>query len=75
MEMRLNYGSYYRSRNTITSQFDICKMGRISLVLVKLTQRFCRIESRDGSDWKELLKLPYANANGCKVGLIPVDRV
>jgi len=23
MEMRLKYGSYYRSRNTITSQFDI----------------------------------------------------
>lgn len=47
-------------------------LAEASLVLVKMAQRFSRIESRDDREWEELLKLTLANANGCKVGLIPV---
>jgi cytochrome P450 len=40
-----------------------------SFVLVKLAQRFERIESRDDRDWAGEVRLIARNANGCKVAV------
>lgn len=40
-------------------------------VLVRMAQRFARLESRDGGEWEESLALTLCSRNGVKVGLVP----
>ena len=46
-------------------------LGEASCVLIRLAQRFKRIESRDSKDWAGRLRLAAKNTNGCKIALIP----
>lgn len=40
-----------------------------SYVVVRLAQRFARLESRDEREWMGVVKLLARNSNGCKVAL------
>lgn len=49
-------------------------LGEASCVLIRLAQRFQKLESRDSSDWQGAIQLIARNINGCKVGLITEER-
>ena len=45
-------------------------LGEASCVLIRLAQKFKRLESRDENEWAGTLQLVARNIHGCKVGLI-----
>ena len=45
-------------------------LGEASCVLIRLAQRYYKLESRDTEDWKGVVQLIVRNPNGCKVGLV-----
>jgi len=47
-------------------------LAEASCTLIRVTQAFKGIESRDDRDWAGDQKLVAKNINGCKVTLIPV---